>query len=292
MTFANAAPQSGFAGGTGPDAIVRPVFTGTGGGLFVQVLIGALLTLLTLGIYMPWFVAGLIRWFYENTTLQTPRGNVRLSFSGTGGQFFLTLLMAYVLLPLTLGLVTPWIVARLLRIMLDHTNGTAEDGTPYRLKYLGTGGGLFGPIVGGMLLTMITFGIYGAWFLVGLTRRICADVRIAENDEEAATFQFTGTGGSFFGVIFVGYLLTMITFGIYSFWMQVNVWRYQSQHTQINVTGGGTWRMDFDGKGGEYFVTFLVGYLLTAITLGIYLPWFMCKLAKFQIDHHSAARIA
>jgi uncharacterized membrane protein YjgN (DUF898 family) len=54
--------------------------------------------------------------------------------------------------------------------------------------------------------------------------------------------------------------------------------------TRVNYQGrvfGG----EFHGTGGEFFVTFLVGYLLTLITIGIYMPWFIVKLWKFQFNN-------
>ena len=50
----------------------------------------------------------------------------------------------------------------------------------------------------------------------------------------------------------------------------------------------GAVRPNFQGTGGELFVTFLVGYLLTAITIGIYAPWFVAKLIKFFTNNTTA----
>ena len=42
-------------------------FNGSGGQLFVNMLVGYVLTIITLGIYFPWFYCSLIKWFTENT---------------------------------------------------------------------------------------------------------------------------------------------------------------------------------------------------------------------------------
>ncbi len=39
-----------------------------------------------------------------------------------------------------------------------------------RFDFKGTGGALFLKFLVGMILTMITFGIYGAWFMVDVMR--------------------------------------------------------------------------------------------------------------------------
>ena len=97
---------------------------------------------------------------------------------------------------------------------------------------------------------------------------------------------FVGTGGELFVVNLVGMLLTMITFGIYFPWFQVNLVKFNTHNTRINVKGR-TIVPKFSGTGGELFVEFLVGYLLTLVTLGIYSPWWAVKLMKFNINNLS-----
>jgi hypothetical protein len=43
--------------------------------------------------------------------------------------------------------------------------------------------------------------------------------------------------------------------------------------------------MRFTGEGGELFVIILVGYLLSIVTLGIYMFWMMAKLLKWQTSN-------
>nr|WP_275943106.1 DUF898 family protein [Pseudenhygromyxa sp. WMMC2535] len=43
--------------------------------------------------------------------------------------------------------------------------------------------------------------------------------------------------------------------------------------------------MRFSGQGGELFVIVLVGYLLSIITLGIYVFWFIPKLLQWGLSN-------
>ena len=71
-------------------------FSGTGGPLFVLLLINGLLTLVTLGLYGPWAFCRIYRWKAENTLVEgTPS-----RFSGTGGGLFVLYLLHLFLLPM------------------------------------------------------------------------------------------------------------------------------------------------------------------------------------------------
>ena len=103
--------------GMGATGAVRPNFQGTGGELFVTFLVGYLLTMITFGIYMPWFICKLANFLMANTTLgPTKRGELRLEFSGTGGELFVTFLVGYLLTMITFGIYAPWFVSKLIKL--------------------------------------------------------------------------------------------------------------------------------------------------------------------------------
>ncbi|MDV5354982.1 DUF898 family protein [Enterobacter asburiae] len=71
-------------------------FQGSGKGYFVVWLVNILLTLITLGIYLPWALVRARRYFYENTDLE----GARFSYHATGSSIFvgwLCLLALYVI---------------------------------------------------------------------------------------------------------------------------------------------------------------------------------------------------
>jgi uncharacterized membrane protein YjgN (DUF898 family) len=275
-------PPMGMGGGTGA---VRPNFQGTGGELFVTVLVGALLSVITLYIYMPWFMCRMARYFADNTTLgPTRRGDLRLEFTGQGGELLVILLLHGLLTVITAYIYLPWFLVKLIKFFSANTQAVAQDGTRFRLEFEGTGGELFVTFLVGMILTVITLYIYMPWFICKLNKAILSRTAILENEQRVGNFDFEGTGGELFVTFLVGALLTVITLYIYMPWFQVKILKFTAENTRVHYQGrvfGG----QFHGTGGEFFVTLLVGLLLTVITLYIYYPWFLVNLWKFQYNN-------
>ena len=96
--------------------------------------------------------------------------------------------------------------------------------------------------------------------------------------------QFTGTGGGLFIRFLGGMLLTAVTCGLGYPWFVVILWKYIAKNISLETETGPV-KFEFRGTGGGLFVTFIVGVLLTYLTLGIYGPWFQCKLIKFVYDN-------
>jgi uncharacterized membrane protein YjgN (DUF898 family) len=273
------------AGGGGGGGGVRPNFQGTGGELFVTFLVGYLLTAITFGIYAPWFYCKMMNFELSNTTLgPTRRGDLRLEFTGKGGELFVTFLVGYLLTALTAGIYGAWFMCKLIKFFNNNTTATAQDGTRYRFNFEGTGGELFVTVLVGTLLTAITFYIYLPWYICKMRKLIYTRTAILENEQPVGNLDFEGTGGALFGAAFVGALLTGITFGIYMPWFQVKMKKFYAENTRVHYQGR-VFSGAFNGTGGEFFVTFLVGYLLTMVTFGIYMPWFIIKLWKFDTNN-------
>lgn len=282
------APAGGMppmAMGSGGSGAVRPNFQGTGGELFVTFLVGALLSVITLYIYMPWFMCRLARYFADNTTLgPTRRGDLRVEFTGQGGELLVILLLHGFLCLITLYIYMPWFLVKLIKFFCANTQAVAQDGTRFRLEFEGTGGELFVTFLVGALLSAITLYIYTPWFICKLNKAIFSRTAILENEQRVGNFDFEGSGGELFVTFLVGALLTVITLYIYMPWFQVKILRFTAENTRVHYQGrvfGG----QFHGTGGEFFVTLLVGLLLTMITLYIYYPWFLVNLWKFQYNN-------
>lgn len=266
---------------------IRPQFVGTGGEIFGQLFVGGLLTAITFGIYLPWFYCKLMNYVFSKTAVHgTGKGSLRLSFSGKGGELFVTFLVGYLLTAITLGIYMPWFVAKLTKWAYDNTNFVADDGTQYKLRFDASGGDLLVTFLVGGILTAITFYIYLPWFMCKVYKLIFTKTIILENGQPVGNMDFVGEGGKLFGTLIVGALLTAITLYIYYPWFLVNLNKFYAEHTRINVKGK-SFKLAFGGTGGELFVIGLVGYLLSAITLGIYMFWLIAKLVTFMINNLS-----
>ena len=253
--------------------------------MFGQLFVGFLLTAITFGIYSPWFLCRMYRYMYSKISFgPTAKGNTRFEFTGTGGQFFVVMLVGGLLTGLTFGIYYAWFMTNLIKFFADNTVAVTEDGTRYQARYEGTGGQLFVTCFVGGLLTGITFGIYMPWFICKLQKAVLSQTRILENGQPVGTQDFTGNGGDLFGQYLVGMILTMITLGIYASWFQVRLNKFMAQNHRVSL-GGRNYVLDFDGTGGELFMVQFVGQILTGLTLGIYFFWFLAKVAKYNLNH-------
>jgi uncharacterized membrane protein YjgN (DUF898 family) len=259
-------------------------FRGTGGELFKTLFKGWLLTAITFGIYMPWFLISLIKLVFSKTKLRLGEEELELEYTGTGGELFKRFIVGYLLTGITFGIYLSWFIVDLIKFHQSHMTAVRTDGRVYRLDSSLTGGELFKTLFVGYLLTMITFGIYAPWFVCKLQRLLASTTTVQQNGEVVATVEYTAQGGELFKTFLVGYLLTAITFGIYAFWFQVKLLKFFAQNTEITA-GGERYRGDFTGTGGENFKLNFVGYLLTMITFGIYGFWYLADLLRFQLGH-------
>jgi hypothetical protein len=99
---------------------------------------------------------------------------------------------------------------------------------------------------------------------------------------EGQKCQYTGTMGALFGQLFVSMLLCMITFGIYTPWMMVRLKKFAYENTAVNGQKG---RLTFTGEGGTLLGTYILGVILTYLTIGIYGPWFANNIFAFMWDN-------
>ena len=138
-------------------------FDGSGGQLFVHMLVIFLFTLITLGFYAMLGFANvrILRWDAEHTILPNSQ---RLEFRGQALSLFGQLLLVGLLTMITLGIYSFWGYVRIRRWVVSNLYvGDAA------LEYTGTGGQFFGVVIVNLLLTLITLGFYA--FLGFATKR-------------------------------------------------------------------------------------------------------------------------
>jgi uncharacterized membrane protein YjgN (DUF898 family) len=276
-------------GGQLGDALGVPCrvrFTGSALGLFKELFIGTILLIITLGVYTPWFICRVQRWFCRSTCLRDRAGKeVSLRFEGSGGELFLTFLAGCVLNLITLGIYGFWFAVKMHKFFLENTSGQTPDGQQVTLSFNGDGGELFKELFVGCLLTIVTFGIYTPWMMCSLSRFFTNRTSIHVGDSGHLSLSFQGSGGKLFVDFIIGYLLTIVTLGIYSFWLQVKLIKFFHGNTEVTTMSGNKLRVNFTGTGGELAWINISGILLTILTLGLYGFWFMFQLIEFQTDN-------
>jgi uncharacterized membrane protein YjgN (DUF898 family) len=182
----------------------RLEFRGSSTALFGDILVVAVLSTLTVGIYLPWGVARMRKAALERTYY---RGEA-LRYDGTGGELFGIYLKTFLLSLITLGIYAFLCYPSVALLRYDTSHTILPDGS--RLEYRGASGELFGQLLGIVLLSAITLGIYSFWGYASMRRHI-----LSHTYSPHGALGFAGTGGEFLGVALVTALLSAITLGIY-----------------------------------------------------------------------------
>ncbi|HXH19458.1 MAG TPA: DUF898 family protein, partial [Chitinophagales bacterium] len=256
-------------------------FFGKGGELFAIEIVNLLLTLITLGFYYPWAKARTLQYIYSASEFE----GSRFQFHGTGKEMFIGFLKAIFFISLLYGtlflfayLEMPAIGAlaflagftALIPLAIHGSYRYRMSRTSWRsirFGYRGDRDELVKLVFRDMFLTLITVGIYGAWFTVNLRSYVLSHVRFG-----SAKFNWRGEGSTFFWMNFAGNLLTVLTLGIYFFWFQKNLFEYFVNNLWIEKDGR---RISFRSKatGGGFFKLLAGNLLIIVFTLGLGIPW-------------------
>jgi uncharacterized membrane protein YjgN (DUF898 family) len=122
---------------------------------FIKLFMGGwLLTLITLGVYYPFFETRR----YAFLTSRSFVGNRQFEFDGVGSDLSSSFLLAYFLLPFSLGLSWLWFSAKRQRYYWDHTTCG-----PARFHSTLTGWRFFRLKLGNLLLLVMTLGLAWPW---------------------------------------------------------------------------------------------------------------------------------
>ncbi len=208
----------------------------------------------------------------------------RIQFTGTGGAYFGHMILHFFLLLITFFIYLPWYMCRRRNFMLQNTKLVDSRGMVYHLQFNGTGGELFVTFLVGYLLTAITFGIYGPWFMVSLHKFFVENTSGVTPDGRQINFHYNATGGQFFLTYFLGGILTALTMYIYMPWYICNITRFTWEHSLVTINGQPTLQFGFEGTGGQFFPTFLLVFLSFLCLCGIgflILPIFQVMINKF-----------
>ncbi len=225
--------------------------------------------------------------------IEPPKPAENLKFWGEGTKYFGIAFVNFLLTVLTFGLYYPWAKARTRRYLWNETE--AGDS---RFVFHGTGKEMFkgfvigyGIIVGLYLMLILTidsamgllfvllfyfalialmpFAIFGGW-----------KYRVTRTSWRGIYGRFDGELKPFLKMYAKGIFFTIITFGIYGSWFQVNIRKYLFEHTSL-----GNIRLGFKGDGGNLLGITYLGLFATYLSLGLFFPQFVKMLFNFNINN-------
>ncbi len=272
-------------------------FHGRGSEYFRIQIVNLILTIVTLGFYYPWAKERSLKYLYSKNTFEdTP-----FVFSGTGREMFRGFVKAIALLAVVYGIfayllfngrlgwamlvfygalfaVVPLAIHGSYRYRMAKTSWRG-----IRFGYTGNRGELAWLFWKGTFLTLITFGLYGAWFTMNLRRYVLCNVRVGN-----ARFAYGGDGADYFWLNFKGYLLTLFTLGIYMFWWQKDLFEYYVNNLRLEQ-GDDAVFFRSRATGGGFAVLTIVNLLIVVCTLGIGYAWAVTRTLEFVASNIEAA---
>lgn len=268
-------------------------FQGKGSELFKIQIVNLILCIVTLGLYYPWAKAKTLQYVYGQTHFE----NHPFAFTGTGKQMFkgfirafILLLLIYVIFILLVLTGMPGLGALFFLIAFLLIFPIAMHGSyryrfaktvwnEIRFGYTGNRGELIRLFIKGVLLTIITFGIYGSWFTIKLRNYMLSNVRMGN-----ASFVYQGDGGDYFLLNLKGYLLTIVTLGIYSFWWQKDLFNYYVNNLRLQQDDKAVF-LHSKATGGGFAGLMIVNFLIIIFTLGLGFPWVAARTLRFVFNN-------
>jgi uncharacterized membrane protein YjgN (DUF898 family) len=174
---------------------------------------------------------------------------------------------------------------------------------PRRPSFHGSGGSLLGIHVVNVLLTLVTLGVYYCWAKTRIRRYL-----YSESGFEGDRFAYHGNGKElllgflrafvvfFLPVIVVLFVLDQFdvdvsvrnaaaSLGSILYFMFTPVATVGSRRYRLTRTSWRGIRFSFRGRAKDFIWIFVKGYFLTALTFGLYHPFFLTERQEFLVSH-------
>ena len=191
------------------------------GGLFQLLgyrILGGLVTILTLGLCLPWAFTMIYSWEAKHTVIN----GERLHFDGIAIGLFGNWIKWLLLTIITFGIYGFWVEIKLRKWRVEHTH-TASGAAVSCFD-----GGLLqliGYRILGVLVTCLTLGICLPWAFTMIYNWEAKHTVI-----DGYRVSFDGSAVGLFGNWIKWLLLSIITFGIYSFWVEIKLMKWKVSH--------------------------------------------------------------
>ncbi len=285
-----ALPETGSSPPATAYEIRRLAFYGSGESLFGIYVVNVLLTILTLAIYRFWARVRVRRYLMSQSAFEGDR----FAYHGNGRELFVGYLKASMLfglaafcltvLPDLLGLPEAFQTLTsvlFFALLLAFVGLTMVGSRRYQLSrtswrnirfsFRGRAIVFLKLLIGGSLLTGVTFGLY---YPVFATRRY--GFMTSNSYVGTQRFDFDGRGIDLLWPFVKALLLTIPTLGLCWFWYSAHRGRYFWDHTTVGAA-----RFRYRATGGRLLWLWTVNILLFVGTLGIAWPWVKLRNVEF-----------
>ena len=284
-------------------ATARFRYHGIGGSLFGLMLVNSILTVLTLGIYSFWAKTKLREFHYSHTEADGDR----FAYHGTGGELFRGMLRAFGIIlvlsllygiavvvfageqgapapqvapgvqaALTIGLYTVIAILATAAVNLSRRYRLSRSSwRGIRFSFHGSTGDYMKLTLRGMLLSLITLGLYTPYFQNQNRAFLVNNARFG-----AEPFSYDGDGRALFGEYLKALLLTIPTLGLSWIWYAAFKHRFFWSHTRMRGA-----RFVSTVTGRDLLGLYVTSLLLVVCTFGIGTAWAITRTHAFWCDN-------
>ena len=222
-------------------------------------ILGALITIFSLGILYPWAICFVKRW----ETIHTVVDGKRLSFNGNGAQLFGKYIIWFVLSIITLGIYSFWLKLSMVKWVTIHTYDCSENEIKQYQE---------------LNEEIKTAGINNDISKMNQLKEKLVD--FSQEHKILGVSKFDGNILQYIGTNILSFIIKVFTLGIlipYSICLKQN---FLVKHTIILGK-----RQYFDGKAWQLFGQYIKWFLLIILTLGIYSFWVRISLKRWVVKH-------
>jgi len=228
-------------------------------GNFMSLFIGnLLLTIITLGIYSPWFMTNMYKFFAKNATYD----DQNFEFKGKGSDLFVIILVT-----LVIPLFVLWSIIMIGALIGGFMKTIMHHEMPEMSGILIC---LIIFTVIAMILIMVCFIYYSYKWCVNLSYK-GYEIKWETEFWPSAQQILIQTG------------LSIITLGIYSPLGSLRLYKYFLEKT-VGRNEHLSKKFGYDLAAGDDFLFVWGQVLLSIITIGIYFPWAYCKISNYILS--------
>ena len=188
-------------------------------------IVGALISYLFSLLVVPLAIHGSFRYRMSRTSFR----GIRFGYRGNRKELTLNFIKWSFLSFITLGIYGYWMKIHIREYTLGHMRyGDVQA------QYRGDGGEFFLLNLKGILLTLITLGIYSFWWQKELFEYYFGNIRFAKDEDNCLYLHSRATGGGFFKLIMINFLLVVFTLGLGTAWAEMRTMRFMADNIALS----------------------------------------------------------
>jgi uncharacterized membrane protein YjgN (DUF898 family) len=228
-----------------------------------------------------------------DTNENTYKAPHHFKFFGETSKYYGIVIINYLLTVVTLGLYYPWAKTSKLKYLYENTEFAGS-----RFMFHGTGKEVFKGFIKMFVVVVLVLAvymyliymqqvalgliIYFTCFIVIIPLAIHGSLRyrLSRTSWRGIHFGYRGVLSELFSKYVIGFVLTILTLGIYGSWFTVDIRKYVLSKIRF-----GSAQFDYTGEGMELFIINLKGIILSVLTLNIYSFWYMKNLYNYYINN-------